>query len=325
MSKLAFTWVREFFNLIEKDAVETGNTGAVSRRYRGRHFQLTINNVDTYDEIYKYLTKYSTLKYLISCRETAPTTGHDHIHIYVQFSQSKILDTKNLYGAHLEVCKGTPLENRNYIIKDGNIIHEVGEFKTNGGICGHTIQDVMNMTDEELMSLDFKYYNVIQRIKHDRLKLNTNNHFKDVKVIYIYGPSGCGKSKHAYNMLNDLAVPGTLAVPGALSFDEVSFINNFWINVSNDTDFCIYDDFRDSDMKPNEFIKFIDYNVHVFNIKGGHILNTYKTIIITSIKSPWELYVNKNDEEKKQWIRRLDIYTIQNDELIKVDDIFEDI
>lgn len=51
-------------------------------------------------------------------------------------------------------------------------------------------------------------------------------------------------------------------------FDEVSYENKFWIGVHDNTDIALYDDFRDTDMKPNKFIKFIDYNKHVMNVKG---------------------------------------------------------
>ena len=53
-----------------------------------------------------------------------------------------------------------------------------------------------------------------------------------------------------------------------------------------DSPIALYDDFRDSHMKPSEFINFIDYNVHGLNIKNGEIQNNYKYIIITSVQDP---------------------------------------
>lgn len=287
----------------DKNTIETGNTRR-GFKLRGRHFQLTLNEIDKYDELKDYLTKYSTLKYLISCRETAPTTGHKHIHIYVQYSQPKTLDSENLIGAHLEKCYGTPKQCRDYIIKDGNIIDEIGEFKTNGGICGHTIADVMKMSEEEMYKMaDYKYYNVIQKIINDRKKLTIKTHYKeDMQVVYIIGGSGLGKSKVGYKIINKLVVPDA-------QFDEVSYCNGFWIGVSDNCDVCMYDDFRDSVMRPCEFIRFIDYNKHILNIKGGQLINNYKTIVITSKQPPWELWINSN-EERKQWLRRMKVYEI---------------
>lgn len=294
--------------VLEKDTentLETGNTGS-GFKVRARHFQLTLNEVNNYDKLYNYLTGYSTLKYLISCRETAPTTGHEHIHVYIQFSQPKIIEAKNLYGAHIEKCRGTPQQNRDYIVKDGNILDEVGTFKTNGGICGHTIADVIKMSNDELYEIaDYKYYNVIQKIINDKSRLTADNHYKpDMNVIYVIGGSGMGKSKFGYKIVEKLAVPGT-------PYDEVSYANGFWLGVF-DSHIAVYDDFRDSVMKPNEFIRFIDYNKHILNVKCGQKINEYTTIIITSKQAPWMLW-DKSNEEKKQWLRRMDVYQIVYD------------
>ncbi len=37
-----------------------------------------------------------TLTYIISCKETAPTTGHKHIHIYTEFNKAIRLSIKKL-------------------------------------------------------------------------------------------------------------------------------------------------------------------------------------------------------------------------------------
>ena len=55
------------------------------------------------------------------------------------------------------------------------------------------------------------------------------------------------------------------------------------------------------------FIKFIDYNKHPLNIKGGSIINNYELIIITSVQNPELIYMNVGDEPRKQWLRRMEI------------------
>lgn len=311
----------------KKDTIETGNTGAVSIhsvKLRGRAFQLTLNKVETYDKIKSKLTNYSTLKYLISCLETAPTTGHEHIHIYVQFSQPKTIDVRDYLGAHIEQCIGTPQQNRAYILKDGNILDELGTFKQSGGCSGLSINQIREMSEEEIFNvIDFKYYNVVMKIKNDMKRLNINELYKpDMKVFYIYGDSGSGKSYSAEKAMK--AITKILNLNG--DFDELSYKHPFWIGAHDNTPIALYDDFRDSDMKPNEFIKFIDYRKHTINIKGSDIINNYKYVFITSIKSPFELYMNTN-EDPKQWLRRLRIYTIEkNDEnkrkLKKVENVY---
>lgn len=305
----------------KKYTVETGNTKTVSTiksvKLRARAFQLTLNEIDKYDKIKEKLEKYTILKYFISCKETAPTTGHEHIHIYVQFTTPNTLDTRDYYGAHIETCRGTPQQNRAYIMKDGDILDEIGTFKQQGGCSGLSINQIREMSEEEIFNVvDFKYYNVVKKIKNDMKRLNVHTQYKnDLRVLYFYGKSGSGKSYSAKKIM--MKISDKLKLSG--DFDEVSYENKFWIGVHDNTDIALYDDFRDTDMKPNKFIKFIDYNKHVMNVKGGEMINNYKVIIITSILSPWELYKNKTEEDRKQWIRRLNIYKIENGKIKKVE------
>ena len=96
-------------------------------------------------------------------------------------------------------------------------------------------------------------------------------------------------------------------------YDKVSFKNDFWDGVKPDGEVAFYDEFRDSDMKPSEFIKFIDYSKHSMNIKGGSVINNYKYIFITSIQRPAALWPNmKNGEESmQQWMRRIKAINIE--------------
>ena len=49
------------------------------------------------------------LDYLISAKEKAPTTGHEHIHIYIHFESSYKLSKKILStGVHVDICRGSP-------------------------------------------------------------------------------------------------------------------------------------------------------------------------------------------------------------------------
>lgn len=132
---------------------------------KARRCQLTLNEVPKYPQLFEYLTSINTLKYLISCKENAPTTGHEHIH---------------------------------------------------------------------------------------------------------------------------------------------------WLGIEN-AECAIYDNFRPSDMKPSEFINFIDYNKHAMNVKGGSRQNMYTRIFITSVVDPEYLYMGiASDEPRKQWMRRMEVVKLEN-------------
>lgn len=131
------------------------------------------------------------------------------------------------------------------------------------------------------------------------LSLEDLENRKNVEVYYIHGPSGVGKSHLARKLLQEYMREHSVS-----SCDIVEYKNEFWNGVVNN-EVCWYDDFRDSDMKPREFIKFVDYMPQRMNYKGGYTLNRYKFIVITSVQKPNELYRNVSDEPRKQWERRI--------------------
>ena len=88
-------------------------------------------------------------------------------------------------------------------------------------------------------------------------------------------------------------------------YNLVKHTGEFWEGIGK-ADVALYDEFRDCHMCASEFIDFIDYNKHVLNIKGGHTLNNYHTIIITSSIHPEQLYKNVS-EQQGQWLRRMKI------------------
>jgi Cdc6-like AAA superfamily ATPase len=246
------------------------------------------------------------LNYFISCREIAPTTKHPHIHIYCQFTNTQKISVKKMKGAHIEICKGTPQQNQSYIMKDGDIIDEWGDIRNSGN---YTIENVKKMDRKEREELPLIYYNIVQKINEEENNQLTMKDFeKEVKVIYIHGESGIGKTQKAKELIKEYMKKNNVE-----TFNLVKYENTFWMGVSEKSEIALYDDFRDSHMKPSEFINFIDYNIHPMNIKGGSIKNRYKYIIITSVQDPRNLYKNvqeKDDEPMKQWIRRMEILHI---------------
>lgn len=254
-------------------------------------FQLTINEENVVGDVLQYLRSLKP-NYMIGCKEKAPTTGHVHFHIYVQFQRSKRLSIKKLKGAHVEACRGSPQQNIEYIKKDGNIIVEEGEAKKKGG---RTIEDVKKMSDEERAQLPIQLYNIVEKIKaQESNKMKVSEIYKpEIKVHWYHGESGSGKTRYAMKEI------------GEREFNMVKYEQGFWHGVSEDTEVALYDDFRDSHMKPTELINFIDYYIHPMNVKGGSVKNKYKEIYITSIQDPEKIYNNMPEEYKKQWIRRL--------------------
>lgn len=286
-----------------------------SQTKNGRHFLLTLNQDQRWDELFKYIKNLKSYHWGIASREVAPTTGHIHIHFYVQFKSPCKLSIKKLCGARADKCNGKPIEVIEYVKKTndpekrGDIIFEETETEPWGVAEGVEAQedikleDAYMMNNDELVKLPFNQMkNIEELMRRNDSKMTGATLHKKVKVLYLYGKSGVGKTIYAkWLFRND-------------TFDQVKCKDGFWSGTSVPGMRCaLYDEFRDMHMEPSEFINFIDSDIHNMNIKYGNYQNRYKYIIITSVQPPAQLYsgFQKKNEEKGleesnfQWLRRM--------------------
>lgn len=279
-----------------------------------RAWQFTLNEVDKWDKLRTYLESLKSLKYGIACKELAPSTGHPHIHAYCQFKNMFRPSYQCLEGAHAEGCNGKPEENLDYIYKRGkyadkanpdgkaDIIWETGEFR-GAGKPKETIRDLKECPIDELDDMPIGFY---EQVKQEKVRRSCNikpeNWYSPKTIFYIHGNSGKGKSAAAMWLMEKL---------GIQEFENIKVDKSGFYHGSNmETGVALYDDFRDSDTTPKEFINMIDYNSHTMNIKFGSLVNHYKTIFITSVQSPRTLWSGmqdkKGEESAVQWLRRID-------------------
>lgn len=287
-------------NVTEHVTEPTGNT-------RARRFQVTVFTLDRLNDIISNLKSLSRFRFGIACHEVCPDTGREHAHIYVCYDDAKWFSTirKRTLGGHVEKCFGPHKANMSYIMKDvtdtNPILWMEGDEPHQGSSLG--TDDLRSMSVVEVVESNPRLHQAYLRARE--LLLNgglslADLNGKSVEVIYIYGSSGCGKSVLAKALLRERMSEESVAF-----VDMVKYKNEFWTGVCYG-EFAFYDEFRDSDMKPSEFISFIDYNPQRMNIKGGCTLNRYRLIVITSIQGPNELYPNMTlTEPRKQWLRRV--------------------
>ena len=289
---------------------------------RGKNFLLTVNekSLEKINDIIEYLTGLSRFQYILVTKHIGSDNDHDHI--FVQYQDIVRLTFSKLHGSHLEVCRGSAQKNIEYCKAEdrkhkkqnvtAEIVYEDGEPIIKGGL--KSFKDVVAVENPEDID-DARLINVWKTCKGIQdLNITVDDLEKEVKVFYIQGPSGIGKTNHAKAIIR--------AYSKNFENKQIAMIkhyNNFWIGASR-CDIAFYDDFRDSQMKPSEFINFIDYNKHIMNTKNGFILNNYKLIVITSVQKLEDLYSNMSDKQKsngyeepnKQWLRRIsriDFYT----------------
>ena len=262
----------------------------MSEAKKAKNFCLTQNDMDRLGDTLNYLRSIHP-NYLLVGREKAPTTGHIHGQIYVQFPVCRLPSIKKLAGAHIEKCKGSPEQNIAYCKKEGDIIVEEGTPR----LCNsHSIKAVKEMPKEERNQLNINLYNIVSKINEKESNdITPNDIYKpDVQVYWLWGESGAGKTRYAMKQIGDR------------KFNMLKYENGFWHGIG-EAKIALYDDFRDTHMKPTELINFIDYFKHPMNVKGGSELNNYMEIYITSIQNPEDIYKNTPEEYKKQWLRRI--------------------
>lgn len=242
-------------------------------------------------------------KYLIMGNEICPTTGRPHYQSYIQFKNpiSKWSLQKKLPHTKLIPCAGNARQNYKYCTEEGNLHFEKGQRPYEKLSC----ETLKKMSYEEIIDFDPRchqaYFHAKGFIENN---IKKGQWHKNVKVYYIQGPSGIGKSKIAEDMIDE-KIYGNI-------FNVISYENSFYQGLGS-AKIAIYDEFRDSHMKASEFIKFIDYNIHIMNTKGGERQNKYELIFITSVQRLSEIYHNMTDEPRKQWERRIELIDYYNE------------
>lgn len=285
------------------DTARLGNT----RAKRARCYILTIFNDD--------IKHFEKATFEIWCDDTCKD-GKPHKHHVIYFKNPISFNTikKQYPTAHIEAAK-------NIYDAIGYIKNNKNGRKTNIEFLGEEPKDTRFKTVGELKEckdvneLDWKQYNTWQKIHEKEANdLDIDDWQKSVKVYYIQGPSGSGKTEKAKEIVRQ-----NIDKYGR-KINRVKCENNYWIGVGEEAKIAIYDDFRDSHMKASEFVNFIDYNKQIMNIKGGSKINNYELIIITSVQNINEIYKSCHGEPRKQWMRRIEVINIEdNDEDIDVD------
>ena len=289
------------------DSLHSGNT-STECRIRSRVWFITSFN----DE----LKHFEKAKYECWCDDLTEDNKY-HFHQVVVFDNQISFNTikKSYPTAHIQKPKIDVFKCIEYIEANKNgkksNFNELGERPKNTRF--QTVKELKDCNEPDL--LDWKQYNTYMKI-HENDEIDVDDMFKEVVVYYISGPSGAGKTERAKQIIRENKDKYGSKV------SIVKYEGNFWHGVGSNRNIALYDDFRDSHMKPSEFINFIDYNKHYMNVKGGNCMNDYKLIIITSVQPLDEIYRNVSEEPRKQWIRRITEIRIEDtDDEIDVDSL----
>lgn len=280
------------------DTEATGNT-------RSRGWVVTIYDTAELD----IFQKLEGVRYRCYGEEICPTTGRIHWQSYIYFNNARTFNSmkKKLKTSHLIKARGSAKQNKEYCSKDGKFTED-GELPTQGKISA---DELLEMKNEDIIDRDARchraYINAREILKN-KMKVSEWGAGKEVDVYYYYGVSGCGKSTKVAEHIQETY--------GDVEVCIGSFTNGFYNLSDMEAEILIMDDWRDSDMKPSEFVKLIDYRVQQMNIKGGSVMNRFKAIYITTVRSFKNIYskMRRRDEMMTQWTRRMNIEHLCLDE-----------
>lgn len=190
---------------------------------QARKYQLTINNPAEHgfdhDGIRTTLTGLKSTVYFCMADEVGEK-GTPHTHVYVAFSSPVRFSTlrKAFKGAaHIEVCRGTSEENRDYIQKNGKwaISDKAdtalsGTFEEWGAIPDEhqgrrsdlaTLYEQVKAgaTDYEILEgnpANMRHIGLLEKTRQAIAKENAKNSYRELSVIFLYGDHGTGKTRY---------------------------------------------------------------------------------------------------------------------------------
>lgn len=188
---------------------------------QSRKWLLTFNNPEKYgyshDAIKTILSGIKGMTYWCMCDEIGKEgTYHTHLFLFRKspftFQQIK----KKFPTAHIDYCRGTTQENRDYVMKEGkhkgtdkeetnlrNTFEEYGECpieeqgkRNDLGILYSMIKD--GFSNYEIMETNPQYMMQLDKIEYCRQVVRGEqfkNRFRDMEVEYWYGKTNAGKTR----------------------------------------------------------------------------------------------------------------------------------
>lgn len=171
----------------------------------------------THEVIKATLSGFAGLQYWCMCDEIGEQ-GTPHTHLYLYSPNAILFSTlqQRFLGAHIEIAKGSHLDNRNYIRKEGRWLmdtkHETNlpdTFEESGALPAErgkreTISsEILELIQSGASNAEIllQYPAVMNRLQHIEAARQTlleehfRNQWRDLQVTYLWGKTGVGKTR----------------------------------------------------------------------------------------------------------------------------------
>lgn len=245
-------------------------------------------------------------QYAVIGKEVAPTTGTHHLQIFIHLLKklhgSSIVGLQFFRGAHLEVARGTDVQNHQYCSKEGDW-WACGELDRKKKKWKTMIDDYVNMPIKEFVdvhpkealihqrSLEFLKSQLIDADKTWDGELRTKN-------IWIWGEPGTGKSRWARSQMD----PKLIYLKGA---------NKWWNGYrQGEHKMVLFEDFPQDGKYLAQYMKiWADRYSFTAELKGSSTLvcpGTY-FLIVTSNFSIDQVFMGEDAEALKRRFHQVQI------------------
>lgn len=281
---------------------------------RSRKWLVTINNpVEKgmeHNAIKAQLQLFKNCVYWCMSDEIGKDGGTYHTHIFICCSGAVRFSTlkKRFNGAHFDVCKGTAIDNKNYVFKEGKWSNtEKEDTRVDGtqeewGDCPverqgqrNDISDLYAMIKEGLTNYEIIESNPqymlnldkIERARQTVLEERFKNEWRDLTVTYIYGTTGAGKTR---------------SVMDKYGYSNVFRVTDYEhpFDGYKGQDVIVFEEFRSS-LRIDDMLKYLDgYPVEIPCRYANKIACFTKVYIISNIALT-EQYPNVQKEQTETW------------------------
>lgn len=290
-----------------------------------RKYQLTINNPADYgffhDKIKDIFEKKIKYLYFCMCDEVGESgTYHTHIYFVTQNAMNFSTVKKLFPEAHIEKAKGSNIENRDYIRKEGkysnsekketNIpetFEEFGEIPLDREAKDKKASEkVIELVEQGKSNLEIinevpswaSKIPHIERIRQTYYENVYGNEYRNVEVHYIYGKSRTGKTRY---------------VMDKYGYDKVYKTTNYKnpFDNYNNQPVLLLDEFR-GQLDFSDLLQYLDGYPCRLPARYSDRLACYTEVYIVSNVSLDELYKTIQTEQKDSWnalIKRISTIT----------------
>lgn len=307
------------------------------KRVQSRKWLLTINNPLEHDmnheQIKIVLGKFKGLDYWCMCDEVGEKgTYHTHVFMYKQ-NPIEFTTIKNRFPvAHIDYCRGTCQENRDYVRKEGAYKDSI-KAETNlsdtfeeSGVMPIEKQGRRNdliklyecikegYSDFEILEENPEYMLQLDKISHCRQIIKAEQFkkvFRHLEVFYHYGETGSGKTKY---------------VMERYGYENVYRITDYKHPFDNykGEDVVVFEEFRSS-LRIQDMLNYLDgYPLNLPCRYNNKVACFTKVYIITNIALDKQ-YTDVQKEFKETWLaflRRITgIKQYQNGTIIDYDTV----